>query len=83
MVPFPLPFLEAQKKFSLIFIGFLGNSAGKESLCNAGDPNSLPGLGRSPGEGNSSHSSILDWRIPWTEERGRLQSMGSQRDEHG
>ena len=26
------------------------------------------------------HSSILAWRIPWTEEPGRLQSMGSQRD---
>ena len=27
----------------------------------------------------ASHSSILAWRIPWTEETGRLQSMGSQR----
>ena len=32
--------------------GFPGNSAGKESACNAGDPSSVPGLGRSPGEGN-------------------------------
>ena len=31
--------------------------------------------GRSPGEGNGTHSSILAWRIPWTEEPGRLQSM--------
>ena len=30
-------------------------------------------------EGMASHSSILAWRIPWTEEPGRLQSMGSQR----
>ena len=30
-------------------------------------------------EGMSTHSSILVWRIPWTEEPGRLQSMGSQR----
>ena len=29
----------------------------------------------------STHSSILAWRIPWTEEPGRLQSMGSQREE--
>ena len=29
-----------------------------------------------------THSSILDWRIPWTEEHGRLQSMGSQRVGH-
>ena len=33
--------------------GFPGSSAGKESACNAGDPGSIPGLGRSPGEGNS------------------------------
>ena len=31
--------------------GFPGNSAGKESACNSGDPGSIPGLGRSPGEG--------------------------------
>ena len=30
----------------------------------------------------ATHSSILAWRIPWTEESGRLQSMGSQRVEH-
>ena len=33
-------------------------------------------------EGTASHSSILAWRIPWTEEPGRLQSMGSQRVGH-
>ena len=33
--------------------GFPGSSAGKESACNAGDLGSIPGLGRSPGEGNS------------------------------
>ena len=31
----------------------------------------------------ATHSSILAWRIPWTEEPGGLQSMGSQRVEHG
>ena len=34
-----------------IFLGFPGGSAGKESACNAGDSNSIPGSGRSPGEG--------------------------------
>ena len=34
-------------------LAFLGSSAGKESTCNAGDPGLIPGLGRSPGEGNS------------------------------
>ena len=33
-------------------------------------------------EGMATHSSILAWRIPWTEEPGRLQSMGSQRAGH-
>ena len=50
---FSPPLSRSTKIFSLIFIGFLGNSAGKESLCNAGDPNSISGLGRSPGEWNS------------------------------
>ena len=35
----------------MVVLGFLGSSAGKESACNAGDPGSIPGLGRSPGEG--------------------------------
>ena len=33
------------------YVGFPGSSAGKESACNTGDPSSIPGLGRSPGEG--------------------------------
>ena len=32
-----------------------------------------------PKKGMATHSTILDWRIPWTEEPGILQSMGSQR----
>ena len=43
---------------------FPGGSDGKESACNAGDPGSIPGLGRSPGEGMATHSGILAWRIP-------------------
>ena len=85
--------------------GFPDSSVGKESACNAGDPGSIPGSGRSAGEvigyplqyscaflvaqmvknppamretwvqslgwedtlekGKATHSSILDWRIPW------------------
>ena len=33
-------------------------------------------------KGMATHSSILAWRIPWTEEPGRLQSMGLQKVEH-
>jgi len=52
---------------------------GKESACNSGDLDLIPGSRRSPGEGNPS---ILAWKIPWTEEPGGLQSMGSQRVIH-
>ena len=51
----------------------------KNPLASAGEVCSIPGSGRSPGEGNATHSSILAWRIPWTEEPGRLQSLGSQK----
>ena len=54
------------------------NSVSKDSACNAGDPGSIPGWGQSPGEGNGNPFHILAWRIPRTEEPGRLQSMGSQ-----
>ena len=49
-----------------IYMGFHGGSDGKESACNVGDPGSIPGLGRSPGEGHGTQSSILALRIPWT-----------------
>ena len=65
-----------------IFTSFPGSSDGKASAYNPGDLGSIPGLGRSPEEGNGTHSSILAWKIPWTEEPGRLQSMGSQRVGH-
>jgi len=50
---------------------------------NAGfarDVGSIPGLGRSPERGMATHPSSLAWKIPWTEEPGRLQSMGWQSD---
>ena len=43
---------------------------------------SIPGSGRSSGEGNGNHYNLLAWEGPWTEEPGRLQSMGSQRVGH-
>ena len=73
-----------------------------KSVClQCGRPGSIPGSGRSPGEGNgnplqysclgqedplekemATHSSTLASKIPWTEDRGRLQSTGSQRVGH-
>ena len=38
----------------LYILGFPGGSDGKASVCNAGDPGLIPGLGRSPGEGNGN-----------------------------
>ena len=70
----------------------------KNPPANAGDvrdAGSIPGSRRSPGgghgsplqyscleEGMATHSSILAWRFPWTEEPGGLQSIGSQRVGH-
>ena len=62
--------------------GFPGGSDSEESACNARDPGSIPGLRRSPEKAMAPHSSILAWKIPWTEEPGGLQSMGSQRVRH-
>ena len=67
---------------SLILIVHACSSVSKEFACSAGDPGSIPGLGRSPGEEMATHSSILAWKISWTEEPGGLQSMGSQRVRH-
>ena len=58
-------------------LGFPGGSDCKASVCNAGDPGSIPRLGRSPEKEMATHSSTLVWKIPLTEEPGRLQSMGS------
>ena len=59
-------------------MGFPGDSDGKASACNAGDKGSIPGLGRSPGEGNGNPLQYSCWKIPWTGEPGRLQSIGLQ-----
>ena len=63
-------------------LDFPGGSDDKVSAYNAGDLGSIPRLERSPGEGNGNHSSILAWKIPWTEELRRLRSMGLQRVGH-
>ena len=60
-------------------MGLPGGSVVKNSPANAGDVSSIPGSGRSLGKEMATHSSILAWEIPWTEEPGRLQSMGFQK----
>ena len=77
-------FLELRRdsRVTMFQSDFPGGSDGKASVYDAGDQGSIPGLGRSLGEGMATHSSTLAWRIPWTEEPGGLQSMGSQRVGH-
>ena len=72
-------------QYSLIDLAFLsnpwsfpGSAAGKEPTCNAGDLGLIPGWEDPLEEGMAAHSSILAWRIPWTEEPGGLQSTGLQ-----
>ena len=57
----------------------------KNPAANAGDARDvglIPESGRSPGVEIATHSSIIAWKIPWTEEPGGLQSMESQRIRH-
>ena len=64
------------------FMAFPGGSVVKNLPANAGDTGLIRGSGRYPEDSLATHSSILAWRIPWTEEPGGLQSMGSQRVGH-
>jgi len=55
--------------------GFLGGSLVKNTPVNAGDAGDvgpISGLGRPPRVGNGKHSSILDWKMPWTEDPGGI-----------
>ena len=63
---------------SLIKWGFPPSSVGKESACNAGDPGSITGSGRSPGQGNGNPLQYSCLENPMNRGAARLQSMGSQ-----
>ena len=63
-------------------MGFPGSSVSKESVCSTGDLGLIPKSERALEKEMANHSSILAWKIPWTEESGGLQSMGSQRGGH-
>ena len=62
--------------------GFPGGSDGKASAFNVGHPGSIPEWGDPLEKEMATHSSTLAWKIPWTEDSCRLQSMGSQRVGH-
>ena len=71
-----------KKKLDTICLGFPGGVSGKEPTCQCRRCKEtwVRSLGREDAleEGTATHSSILAWRIPWTEEPGGLQPMGSQ-----
>ena len=58
--------------------GFPGGSDGKASAYNVGVPGSIPSREDPLEKEMATHSNVLAWKIPWMEEPGRLQSMGSQ-----
>ena len=67
----------------MVDLGIPAGSDDKESACNTGDPGSIFLGQEDPVEKEmATHSSILAWRIPWTEKPGGHHSMGSQRVRH-
>ena len=69
----------------LVMKSFPGGSVVKNPPANAGDPGDtglIPGWEDSLKEEMAIHSSILTWKIPWTEEPGELQYIGLQRVRH-
>ena len=64
------------------YLGFPGGSAVKKPPAMQEMRVRSLGQGDPLGEGMTSHSSVLAWRIPWTKEPGRLQSIGLQRIGH-
>ena len=66
-----------KRRLVLVSVGLPGGTVVKSPPANAGntgDLGSIPGSGRSLEEEMPTHSSILAWEIPWSEEPGRLQS---------
>ena len=74
------PLLSLKSAASSLILGFPGYSDGKQSPCNVGDPGSIPGSEDPLEKELATHSSILSWRIPWTE--GAWWTMGWQRVGH-
>ena len=69
-------------KWPRCMLGFPGGSDNKESACSAEDPGLIPRQEDPLEKGMAILSSNLAWRIPWTKEPDRLQSLGSQRVGH-
>ena len=80
LILFKLTHLYTEK--CLLIVGFPGGSDGKDSARSAGDLCLISGREDPLEKEVATCSSILAWRIPWMEEPGRLQSMGSLRVRH-
>ena len=65
-------------KREVLLTGFPGGSDSKESACKAEDHRSILSQEDPLEKEMEAHSSTLSWKIPWAEEPGGLQSMGSQ-----
>ena len=65
-------------KWPIVQMAFPGGSVVKSTPASVEDMGLVLESGRSPKEELATHSSILAWTIPWTEEPGGLHSMGSQ-----
>ena len=74
-----LPIVKCIYIYIIIVWGFPGGSEVKTSASNAGDLGSIPGQEDPLEKEMVTHCSIFAWRIPWTEESGRLPSMGLQK----
>ena len=66
----------------MYIIALFGGSDGKASVYNEGDLGQSLGREDPLGKEMATHSRAIAWKIPWTEEPDRLQSMGSQRVGH-
>ena len=75
--------LKTAKQFSAQYLadGLPCGPVVKKLTANSGDMSLIPGLGRAPGEEMATHPNIFAWEIPWTEEPGGPQSMGSQKSQ--
>ena len=69
---------ESKKEWIYVYVGFPGNSVGKETTCSVGDQVRSLGQEDPLEEEMATHSSILAQKIPRTEEPGGLQSTESQ-----
>ena len=74
--------LVAQREIEPVSSDFPGGADGKASAYNAEDLGLIPGREDPLEKEMATHCSTLAWKIPWTEEHGRLQPMGSQRVGH-